>query len=517
MSARKERLNVIAYPYRNTTPQEQQRISLDRLLNYITDVVYPYSPYYRKVFKVRAIDPTVIRSYEDFRRAVPLTFKEDIVANLPEFTVAPSDPVRPSNFDVEALASHHFDGYRRAAQHSGTRDIFGLRSEEERVREQYLFEWQPVHFQMSGGSTGRAITTGYTVHDLALMSRTGAWLYQLNGLISQEDVWLNLLPAAPHLGIYAALLVPYTNGQPNVNTFGGKVMPTERQIEIAVETGCSAILALPSYLTHWLRTAKKLLDEGRIKPFGKIKVAICVGEPLTEPYRAMLKELFSSIGCGDVSVLEGMSSTELRSGGFYECSEGSKLHMDPEYFYPEILHPETREPVEPGEPGVFVWSHIDWRGTAILRYWTGDYVSGGMVWDECAHCKLTMPRLRTPIWRAERDFTKIRGARVEYVALQDAVRSVPGVRTYQIIVRKQVAEDPSSRDLLDIYLAEGPEIDRERLSDLVQEAVKMQVELRADSIIFESADEIEARLFSKKLKAEWIVDQRNQFTDAVKS
>jgi phenylacetate-CoA ligase len=445
-----------------------------------------------------------------------LTLKEDIVGNLPEFTVAPSYPGNPSEFDVEPLRASHWEAYRQAAQKPGTRDIFGLRPEAERIREQYLFEWQPVHFQMSGGSTGRAITTGYTVHDLSLMARSGAWLYQINGLVTPEDVWLNLLPAAPHLGIYAALLVPYMNGQPNMNTFGGKVMPTVRQIEIAAEMGCSAILALPSYLTHWLRTATRLLDEGRIKPLRKIKLAMCVGEPLTESYRNLLKDLFMSVGCVNVSVLEGMSSTELRAGGFFECSEGSKLHFDPEYFYPEILHPETRKPVSPGEPGVFVWSHIDWRGTAILRYWTGDYVSGGMVWGECPHCKLTLPRLRTPIWRVERDFTKIRGARVEYVALQDAVRGVPGIRTYQVIIRKQTPDDPASRDLLDVHVAAAPDADENALARLVQEALKIQVELRPDSVVFESVDQIEAKLFAKKLKAEWIIDQRPEPADMVK-
>jgi phenylacetate-CoA ligase len=211
-----------------------------------------------------------------------------------------------------------------------------------------------------------------------------------------------------------------------------------------------------------------------------------------------------------------MSSTELRAGGFFECSEGSKLHFDPEYFYPEILHPETRKPVSPGEPGVFVWSHIDWRGTAILRYWTGDYVSGGMVWGECPHCKLTLPRLRTPIWRVERDFTKIRGARVEYVALQDAVRGVPGIRTYQVIIRKQTPDDPASRDLLDVHVAAAPDADENALARLVQEALKIQVELRPDSVVFESVDQIEAKLFAKKLKAEWIIDQRPEPADMVK-
>ncbi|MGY4400735.1 phenylacetate--CoA ligase family protein [Bradyrhizobium sp. USDA 3315] len=499
---------MVSYPYRNGHPDEQQAISLSRLLTYVRDVIYPYSPYYRQVLQRRGVDPAALRSYGDFRRAVPLTFKEDIVANLADLTVMPAYPGEASASGVEELTPAHLRAYRSAAETPSTRDVFGLRPESERVQEQFLREWQPIHFQLSGGSTGRSITTGYTAHDLRLMERSGAWLYQLNGLITPQDVWMNLLPAAPHLGIYASMLIPYMNAQPNLNTFGGKVMPTERQIEWAAEMGGTAILALPSYLTHWLRSAKRLLDHGWIKPLKKIKLAMCVGEPLTEPYRKLLKELFASIGSDDVAVLEGMSSTELRAGGFFECREGSKLHLDPEYFYPEILHRETREPVPFGEPGVFVWSHIDWRGTAILRYWTGDYVSGGMVWDECPHCRLTMPRLRTPIWRVERDFTKVRGTRVEYVALQDAVRGVPEVRTYQVVLRKEVAGDATSRDLLDVSIAIAADADEAVVRERIQGALKTQIELRADSIAVESIETIEGRLFAKKLKAEWIVDQR---------
>src|SRR5262249_42948376 len=160
----------------------------------------------------------------------------------------------------------------------------------------------------------------------------------------QDDKWLNLLPAAPHLGIYATMLIPLFEGQPNFNTFGGKVMPTERQILIAAEDNFSVIIALPSYLIHWLRMAVRMRETGEISPIASFKVAYCVGEPVTDSYRALIKDAFARLGSENVQVLEGMSSTELRTGGFYECSEGGKLHFDPANFFGEILDPETREP-----------------------------------------------------------------------------------------------------------------------------------------------------------------------------
>ena len=149
-----------------------------------------------------------------------------------------------------------------------------------------------------------------------------------------------------------------------------------------------------------------------------------------------------------------------------------------------------------------------WRGTAILRYWTGDYIEGGMAVDPCPHCLLSLPRLGTPIWRAEKDFTKIRGSRVEFVSLQDAVRGVGGVATFQIILTKEIESDPFSRERVEVDVAPVEGSDPSAIKANIEKAVLSAVEIRIDSVRFSSAAEIEARLFAKKLKAEWIIDNR---------
>ncbi len=496
------------FPFADVEPAEQQRQSLDRLLDYVDDTIGRYHPYYRRLFRSLGISAGDLRSYDDFRR-IPITTKADIVDNQADFNLMPRYPGAGDTHDAEEVAPELMARYRAAAAPGNFRDIFGMRPEEERVREQFLLDWRPIHFQMSGGTTGKAIVTGYTQSDLTeRFSRSGAWWYGLNRTLTQDDKWLNLLPAAPHLAIYATMLIPLMQGQPNFNTFGGKVTPTENQVLLAAADAFNVVIALPSYLMHWLRIAVKMRAEGRIGPITSFRAAYCVGEPVTEAYRSLLKGLFAELGSENVSVVEGMSSTELRTGGFYECAEGSKLHFDPSGFFAEILDPETREPVAPGEPGVFVWSHIGWHGTAILRYWTGDYVSGGLRWGTCPHCKVTIPRLVTPIWRAEKDETKIRGTRVEAVRLLDAVRGAGGVNTFQIVLRKQDENDPFSRDIIDVTVSAQPGADEGEVADNVRSNVLKETELTPDVVSFASAVEVEERLFAKKLKAEWLVDQR---------
>lgn len=496
------------FPFTGIDADAQKAMSLDRAIQYVQDFVAPYSPYYREQFKNLGIDTDSLRSYDDFRK-IPITYKEDISAQPDRFVLSPGIPGEPNPQGTATLATEHWDSYREYAREPKLKDLFFPRSPAERMKEAFHNEWLPVHFQSSGGSTGKSLTTAHTLRDVTVnFARAGAWWYAMRRDVSQQDKWLNLMPAAPHLGIYAGMLIPLLNGVPNFNTFGGKVMPTERQIEIASQDSFAIILAIPSYLTHWLRTAKKMIAAGTIAPITTFRIAYCVAEPITDSYKQVLHDLFKEVGSPGVEILEGMGSTELRSAGFYECHEGSKLHFDPELFFGEILDPETKEPVAPGQPGVFVWSHVGWRGTAILRYWTGDFVSGGMKWGNCDHCGLTIPRLITPIWRAAHDFTKIRGARIEFVALQDCVRGVPGVQTFQIVLRKQDEGDISSRDLIDIYVAHEVHVDEGELEAAVGAALRTKMEIQPDSVQFQTVEEIDSRLFARKLKAELIVDLR---------
>lgn len=496
----------MAFPFKDTSKQEQQALSFRRLQGFITDYVYPYSPYYRRLMGELGITPQDIRTPEDFRR-IPITTKEDLVADLDAFTLQPRYPGEASTRGTEEIRPELMARYRHDASYDAPRDLFGERSQEEKIRQEFRKEWQPIHFQMSGGTTGRSAVTGYTWWDLNHpFRRSTAWWYSLNGRVKPEDKWLNLLPAAPHLGIYATMILPILAAQPNFNTFGGKVMPTEKQIELAAGDSFAVLVAIPSYLIHWLRTARDLRRAGTVQPITTIHTVFCVGEPITDAYRAILKELLAEVGSVDVQILNGMSSTELRSAGFYECSEGSELHLDPEHFYFEILDPDTHEPVPEGEPGVFVWSHVDWRGTVILRYWSGDYAAGGIQWGTCPGCKLTIPRLIGPLARAAKDFTKIRGARVELVELVDTIRGVQGIQTFQVLLEKSDPSDPFSRDVVRISVATpNPGADAERR---VRDAVVRRTEVTPDEIIFEDVTAIERRLFEKKLKAEWVVDRR---------
>jgi len=235
---------------------------------------------------------------------------------------------------------------------------------------------------------------------------------------------------------------------------------------------------------------------------------VLAAEPLSTEYRDKLKAQFEKIGSPEVKIIEGYGSTELRAA-FFECGEQTGLHLNPEFYFWEVLDPETREPVKWGEPGVLCFSHIDWRGTSLLRYWMGDLIQGGVTWEKCSSCGLTLPVLRPPIGRAERDFTKIKGARVPHMNFQNAIRRVEGVESFQVIITKEDEEDVASRDRVIVYVSISEGADPEAVKAGLIKQVKIDTEISPDEINVEQPELVEQRLFERTgLKAEWVVDKR---------
>jgi hypothetical protein len=59
-----------------------------------------------------------------------------------------------------------------------------------------------------------------------------------------------------------------------------------------------------------------------------------------------------------------------------------------------------------------------------------------------------------------------------------------------------------------IYVAAKGQESVQQLTDSVRQNVQRELELSPDAVIVESTETIEAKLFAKKLKAEWIIDTR---------
>ena len=194
---------------------------------------------------------------------------------------------------------------------------------------------------------------------------------------------------------------------------------------------------------------------------------------------------------------------------FHECSEGAGIHLNPKYYYWELLHPETRQPVAPGEPGVLVFSHVGWRGTVLIRYWTGDLIKGGMRWERCEHCGYTFPRIFPPICRADKDFTKLKGARVDLSLLVDSDSGHAGRASFSNFIGQRIGVGrvfPGCSGGSRRAGTRRPNGHRRSDTPTNEEPV----EVGPDQVVFEDNEaEFEKRLFARNgVKADYILERR---------
>ena len=498
------------------SPERQREESFARLKKYIRKVVYPYHPYYRKMFKDAGINPSDIREPDDLSR-IPLTKKDDYRGDPIAFILQPKFPGEPARYDTERIGIDFILKYLAQAIFNIPRDYAALYRANIHDSFAYLKigrrvaqEWLPIHFHASAGSTGDPTPAVYTYRDLhKIIPETAAFSF-----IGEDIRWdsraLNIFPGAPHLAFFQTVLTKFLSCQSAFDTFGGKVVPTERQIRLFQEGGFQAIVAIPSYLVYWLRLASEMVESGEVGPLSELLVAAVAAEPVTPNLKSKLKELAANAGAREnFRIIEGYGMTEAKIA-FTECEEGTGIHLNPKYFYWEVVDPDTGKPVKDGEPGVLVFSHIDWRGTAFLRYYTGDLIAGGVRYEKCENCGLTFPRLFTPIMRAQKDFTKIKGTRVSILDLVNSVRDVPGVYEFQVEINKEDPNDEFSRDKIKVHIALEDGYDFRQVEGIVKRRVWEVTEVTPDEVVLEKdREKLEERLFEKTgIKAEYVVDRR---------
>ena len=490
---------VAPLPCRNIDAAEQRRLSFERLRRFIERDVLPYSPYYRRLFASSGFDPGKLKSESDLAR-IPLTTKDDFQRFGPDFVLQPRWPGKADGLDTEEISREYWDTY--AAAENLDDDIEAPQSPDDRQYRAFLLDWQPILTTRTGGTTGASAYSVYTHSDLLGPFKRAARFHHNIHSWTPTQRFMSLLPAGEHLGFYGNLLVPLLNGQPLRPTFGGRVTSTENQILSAATSKIQALQGSSSYLAHWLDTACQMMRAGQIEGLASLQVIIASAEPLSEGYAQSVHTGLVILGAGDAHLVQGMSSTELKSGGFRECDTGMGLHVDPQHYFIELLDPETKQPVPEGKPGVLVWSHIDWHGSVILRYWSGDVVDGGARFGRCPNCGLVVPRLFPPLRRVQSDFLKIRGTRVDLTDLRTALEALFGRDAFQVEIRSD--SKSVGRHRFTVYGQKG----KVEGADLVKEVVRSAVELGVDEVVFCDATQMHERLYGAGgWKPRWLINE----------
>lgn len=484
-------------------PLEEQREYRDRKLNYFVRTrLYPYSEFYRKLFDENKVKPEDIRGVQDLRK-LPFTYKSDIAPAednpylYERFVLKPSEE---SMAEFMPRMSYWKTRYNK------------LLKGEDYVKESVDEEYEPVHVQFTTGRTGLPTPIMYGRSDLERMAEAGRRVLELSGfgtrLEASGSTVLNAMPFAPHLGFWMTVEGLQRAGLLALHTGGGRIMGTRRIIGAAQSTKPTAIIGMPGYIYHLLRTALELETD-----LSSVKLVILAGDRIPKGMKDRLTELLEQMGASDVVVSGTFGFTEGRKA-YSECvpetDTGYHLYPDMDYF--ELIDPETEEPVTEGEDGELVYTCLDGRGTCVVRFRTGDFVKGGIVNEPCPQCGRRVPRLGSDISRTGKvkgfSLIKLKGALVDQCAFQSILDGNPKVGEWQVEISK-AQDDPFEVDVLDVYATIEQGADEESVRGEIDAAFLLETEVRPNSVSFLAPEDLIDRLRTKGgMKELHVVDSR---------
>jgi len=122
-----------------------------------------------------------------------------------------------------------------------------------------------------------------------------------------------------------------------------------------------------------------------------------------------------------------------------ECSDAQNgLHIFEDHFLPEIVHPDTFEPMAAAEKGELVFTTLTKEAFPVIRYRTKDF--SRLQYEPCV-CGRTCVRMEKVTGRSD-DMLIIRGVNVFPSQVEHVLVSIDGVEPhYQIIVNREGSMD----------------------------------------------------------------------------
>ncbi|PIY97084.1 MAG: phenylacetate--CoA ligase, partial [Candidatus Kerfeldbacteria bacterium CG_4_10_14_0_8_um_filter_42_10] len=153
---------------------------------------------------------------------------------------------------------------------------------------------------------------------------------------------------------------------------------------------------------------------------------------------------------------------------------------------------------------------LDWRGSIVLRYRTGD-MTKGIEYGRCHFCGKTVPRIRPDIQRSsdvkEFQLTKLKGELVNLNNFYPLLSGMKEIEEWQVEIRKK-NNDPYEIDEIIIHLCPKKDVPYEKLSQTVQKQIKDDMFVNVQTDQMELNTLLEKLGMETELKEKRIVDNR---------
>ena len=334
------------------------------------------SPQYRAKLDAAAVHPEDIKSLEDVRR-LPLTTVDDLR-----------------------------EGYPLPLLSIPERDI--------------------VRIHASSGTTGKRKILAYSQRDVENFGLQMARCYEMAGLTTTDRIQI-----AVGYGLWSA----GAGFQAGSELFGALTVPVgpgnlDIHLQMLEDMGATCFCATASMA---LLIAEEAARSGVIDKI-KLRKIIYGSETCSDKMREAFENGLRLEGSYDIGGMTEMYGP----GSSIECDAHQGLHYWPDFFYMEILNPDTLEPVEAGEMGELVVTSLCKEAVPLLRYRTRDLTR--LLPGVCA-CGLNLPR-HDKIRARSDDMFILRGVNIYPGQIMDVLAHFPELGgEYHITLTRENGRD----------------------------------------------------------------------------
>ena len=358
-----------------TLPREEiEKIQLERLQETVARVYEKVGPYRAKM-DAAGVKPEDIKTLKDLSR-LPFVTKQDMRDNYP----------------------------------------FGLFAVEKD---------QLVRIHASSGTTGKPTVVGYTKGDLDTWTECVSRIACMGGA-TEKDVAQICFGYGMFTG---ALGLHY-----GLENIGAAIVPSstgnsQKQIMYMQDFEMSLLVATPSYALRLAEVAREMGVDP--KKDLKVKIGLVGSEMLTDAMREEMHKVWGD----EMLITSNYGMSELMGPGVSgECEYLEGMHINEDFFLPEIIDSETGEVLPEGEKGELVITCIKKEGIPLIRYRTKDITR--LTYEKCK-CGRTFCRMENLSGRSD-DMLKIRGVNVFPSQIEEVILSFEELGPhYEIVVERE--------------------------------------------------------------------------------
>ena len=317
---------------------------------------------------------------------------------------------------------------------------------------------QLARIHASSGTTGKPTVVGYTLKDIDTWAGVVARSIRASGARPGDLVHISY-----GYGLFTGGLGAHYGAEKlglTVVPFGGG--QTERQIQLIQDFRPDIIMVTPSYM---LAIADEVERMGLDPKALSLRLGIFGAEPWTNEMRTAIEARINI----DAVDIYGLSEV-MGPGVANECVEtkdGPTIWED--HFYPEIIDPDTGEPVPDGQEGELVFTSLTKEALPIIRYRTRDLTR------LLPGTARTMRRMQKITGRSD-DMMIIRGVNVFPTQIEELLLKRPELSPhYQCVLTRE-----GPMDNLKVAVECAPGVDPEGIqaraaAKLLQHEIKIYV------------------------------------------